>query len=353
MPVPVPVGIPGRVQELDERATPHPTARRPSSWWALTAISFAVLGFALLPIVPSTARLGRLSVPVLQTLWPVMLALGLLVIVIGVRRRHTVACVLAACAAFAALVPINHWRPAGCADGETPTGNLSVLTANAYVASADLQALSTVVLDRDVDLLVVPEATNDFVAQFSETTGGRRLTHRTRVTRDDGFSGTAVLSRLPIEQIGGATGGSARHTFDQPAVRLIVAGLPVTVQAVHPYPPVEEVRSWDASLRELGRWQRASTDEHLVLAGDFNASWAHPAFRDAVGGLHDAGPSWGPFDRPTWPVGGRLPSFVTIDHIMVRGFESTDAAAIDVPGSDHRAVWSNLRLCHSNAKPAT
>ncbi len=85
-------------------------------------------------------------------------------------------------------------------------------------------------------------------------------------------------------------------------------------------------------------------DEPLVLAGDFNASQAHPAFRLMADGLVDAHRAAGLGWVRTWPQGRRVPPFVQLDHVLERGFDVLHAGVVGVVGTDHAAVWARLAL---------
>ena len=48
---------------------------------------------------------------------------------------------------------------------------------------------------------------------------------------------------------------------------------------------------------------------------------------------------------PTWPNGGRMPPLIAIDHILVDERAGVSSfAVLDVPGTDHRGVFTELRL---------
>jgi hypothetical protein len=69
--------------------------------------------------------------------------------------------------------------------------------------------------------------------------------------------------------------------------------------------------------------------------------------RDLIGsGYSDAAEATGRGLEMTWPnTGRRFPPPVTIDHILIddRG-AVRDYAVLDVPGTDHRAIFAELAL---------
>jgi endonuclease/exonuclease/phosphatase (EEP) superfamily protein YafD len=82
-----------------------------------------------------------------------------------------------------------------------------------------------------------------------------------------------------------------------------------------------------------------------VLAGDFNATLDHSAFRAATEGCTDAGAERGQGLVPTWPT--RTPGWlgVQIDHVLsTGGIHAESFAVYPLPGSDHRAILARLRV---------
>jgi endonuclease/exonuclease/phosphatase (EEP) superfamily protein YafD len=54
---------------------------------------------------------------------------------------------------------------------------------------------------------------------------------------------------------------------------------------------------------------------------------------------HVAGQGW----VQTWPQGRRLiRPFIQLDHVLVRGLGVVDAGVVQLPGTDHAAVWARL-----------
>lgn len=84
----------------------------------------------------------------------------------------------------------------------------------------------------------------------------------------------------------------------------------------------------------------------MVLVGDFNSSPAWPAYRMITRHFRDGAADWaartGTRPRRTWNQRPGWPKALRIDHIMVRGLEVTDLRAVDVAGSDHRALIAEV-----------
>jgi endonuclease/exonuclease/phosphatase family metal-dependent hydrolase len=82
-----------------------------------------------------------------------------------------------------------------------------------------------------------------------------------------------------------------------------------------------------------------------VLAGDFNATLDHAAFRGVLRlGYADAAQQAGKALTPTWGPPGRG-AVLTLDHVLVdRKSAVLDYSVHIVPGTDHRAVFAEVQL---------
>lgn len=296
-------------------------------FWFAAALGLLLLRWADLggpvPAVQSALPLVGASVAVLVVLslvgraWPVGLAATLLLV------------------PFAVLA-----LPWWVGDGE-PAGedDLVVLTANLLYGRADLGDLERDVRALDVEALVLLEVTAAGERELDRSGLGDLLPHRSGMVREDA-GGTLVLTADPHEGLDESPAGR----FTQVPVRVESPQGPWTLLAVHPHPPaLLSAGAWREDLDELARWtQERPASELLVLAGDFNASQAHPAFRDITHGLDHAHRTVGGGWVRTWPVGGRVPTFVQLDHVLSRGFTVVDAGDLELAGSDHRPVWARL-----------
>ncbi len=160
----------------------------------------------------------------------------------------------------------------------------------------------------------------------------------------EGSAGSVLLSAYPLRDR-----AVVPSVMGMPGATADIAGRAVRLQLAHPMPPVPgQVRLWKD---ELGRLRDAvaarPADEALILAGDFNASQDHAAFRSVVsaGPLLDAARTTGASRVPTWPAEGPLPPYVQIDHVLsTSDLYPVATRFLPLPGSDHRAVLADLDL---------
>jgi len=102
---------------------------------------------------------------------------------------------------------------------------------------------------------------------------------------------------------------------------------------------------WRSELAQLRTWL-SRRDGQVVVAGDFNATLDHRQLRSILGvGYRDAAEQVGAGLVRTYPAERRIPPFVGIDHVLIRGGPvATAFETRAVAGSDHRAVAAAIAL---------
>ncbi|WP_198679405.1 endonuclease/exonuclease/phosphatase family protein [Thermomonospora amylolytica] len=217
---------------------------------------------------------------------------------------------------------------------------LRVLTVNLLFGEADPEAVRDLVRRHDVDVLSLQELTPDAVPRLEGAGLGRLLPHKVLDART-GAGGTGLYARYPLRALPAVPG----TVFAMPRAEFTLpGGRRVEVTAVHPPPPVTRaaIPQWRHDMRAL---PSAGDGTVRVLAGDFNATLDHAELRGLLDrGYADAADRVGKGLVHTWRD-PRLPAYLTIDHVLVdRRCAVRDVAVHDVPGSDHRAVFAEIRL---------
>jgi endonuclease/exonuclease/phosphatase family metal-dependent hydrolase len=157
-----------------------------------------------------------------------------------------------------------------------------------------------------------------------------------------GPRGSGIYSRFPLSD---GPPLVPAHAAQPTAVLELPGGEVVELVCVHPHPPKPP---WS---RGVARWRQELAvlpppgELPRVLAGDFNATLDHAVFRSVLRlGYADAALQAGKALTPTWGPAGR-PALITIDHVLVDRRCAVLASAVHaVPGSDHRAVYAEVRL---------
>lgn len=273
--------------------------------------------------------------PPLQALGPFACVTALVValVALALHPTGTTQRVLGALVVIDLLSALLFTRtPAAPAPGGSPDASITVVSANVGMGHGDPERLLHHAEEVGADVLVLLEADRWFVKALDEAGATDRFPHRV-VSHDDAPAATAVLSRDPFEEV-----TAPELTFASAAIR-VESGL--TVRGVHPAPPLADLATdWRRDLAAIDTWSR-KTSGPLVVAGDFNASVSHPAFRQLCRGEDALRGCGGVFARPTWAPPGWI-ALLPLDHVLVRDAAVAERGSFAVEGSDHRAVWARV-----------
>ncbi|MFF2775081.1 endonuclease/exonuclease/phosphatase family protein [Streptomyces sp. NPDC058052] len=264
--------------------------------------------------------------------------LGLLLAAAARRRVLAFLAVLVLTATVWASLP---YTPLLVVSHGIPVARIRVVAANVEFGQATGSLVDLARRERP-QLLYVSEC-DPACGRALSAALSRQLPHRAAVDAE-GSAGSVLLSAYPLRDRSVVPG-----VMGMPGATATVAGRPVRLQLAHPMPPVPgQTGLWKT---ELGRLRDAVSarkpGETLILAGDFNASQDHAAFRSvaAAGPLLDAARATGASRTPTWPAEGPLPPYVQIDHVLTTPDVTAVATRFPrLPGSDHRAVVADLDL---------
>lgn len=122
----------------------------------------------------------------------------------------------------------------------------------------------------------------------------------------------------------------------------------VRLVGVHLHNPIDfpwwvSVRGRGAQLDGLFEWLRGN-EPPLLVAGDFNASPAWPAYKRVASHLEDLVLAADPKPAPTWAWRPRWPRMLRIDHVFGLGVEANSVEIVPVEGSDHAAIVIDLEV---------
>jgi endonuclease/exonuclease/phosphatase (EEP) superfamily protein YafD len=214
---------------------------------------------------------------------------------------------------------------------------LRVLASNLFYGRADPKAVVDLVREQRIDVLNLVEMTPSAVDRLTAAGLFDLLPNRVLHPAPGAF-GSGIASRFPLKEVN-LTGDSAAK---QPGAEADLGdGVVAEIVAVHPISPDVDTPQWEREIKDLS--QPAGEHGLRILAGDFNATLDHAAYRTILSrGYRDAAEERGEGLAPTWP--SSLP-VVTIDHVAVDNRAAVlDYRVFDVAGSDHRAVFAEVRL---------
>jgi endonuclease/exonuclease/phosphatase family metal-dependent hydrolase len=158
--------------------------------------------------------------------------------------------------------------------------------------------------------------------------GTRAPTPIGRRSKAAGSDGSVILSRHPLKPAAGIPA-----TMGMPGATADVNGHEIRLQLAHPMPPLPtHLSTWREELSDLRDYAAANRARPTVLAGDFNASQDHAAFRRILdAGFRDAARLTGDARTPSWPARTAPPLGAQIDHVLVsRDFAANRARFLDL-----------------------
>ena len=305
---------------------------------AAAALGVLVLARAL------GAERGTLLVLLVGAL-PLVLLLAYGVLAAGLALRRPL---LAGAGALLVAAHVAVVAPALGAEPQPPGGSpLRVVVANLYVLNPDPEAAGRALRALEPDVLVVPELSP---AGLAGLRASGLLEDLPQQVAELGVREETVglFSRLPLRDVSTRPVGGR----ELPRAVVDVGGLPVSLLAAHPLPPVSVLEGvWRDSLADLRREVEA-VDGAAVVLGDLNGDRDHAAVRGLLdAGLRDAHDERGRGLARTWPAA--LP-LLQLDHVLVRDGGGVRIAVrsvreVVVPGSDHRGVVADLAVVRGEA----
>ncbi|WP_282940325.1 endonuclease/exonuclease/phosphatase family protein [Corynebacterium auriscanis] len=277
----------------------------------------------------------------------VVIAVGAIGSLKSLRR----ACVFAMIAVLAATIVPR--IPAFSIFQSSPT--LRVMALNTYFGGAQEKEIIAAVEKVGPDVLVLSE-TNPLEA--SAVARATDMQVMTEVHPGEGADGTTILTKtewgnrndVKAELVRGITRFQMPHVTATPPVDSDNSSdssadgdasshrRPVEIYGVHSLAPAGRDRGpWVRELENIARMVGKNPGHNgrsIVIAGDFNATRSHPAFRqidldDCTGHMAHT---------PTWPTSTPV---IRIDHVLTSG-DCTGGGVVTVKGTDHRAVWADL-----------
>ena len=232
---------------------------------------------------------------------------------------------------------------------------LRVAAANLLYMNDSPLEVSRVLVDQDIDVLVLLEWTGRNADVDTLAHHGYK---KVACEPSSGTHGICVFKKTQMPIQASVEQAPVNGPCNMPFVTIRLAtDTPIGIQAIHPAPPIKacedtnaKVLNYHASMIEEGRVNQRlgvlQPGDAAIVMGDFNAlpSWKRvQQFREA--GLEDAFNAKREGLAPTWSPNPLIPDFTRIDYIWVSSdLKVTDSWSLNVPGSDHRMVVSEIQL---------
>jgi endonuclease/exonuclease/phosphatase (EEP) superfamily protein YafD len=212
--------------------------------------------------------------------------------------------------------------------------------ANVYAFNDRPEGIAEEIRAGRPDVLFLQESTPAIVESIDAAGAREELPYRLVVPRNDPFGGLLAARWPLLEQEVVELEG--RPVLLRATVE--TEGGPIRLYAVHVVAPFGGGRgAWIDQLR--GITDAVRTERLPVLmAGDFNATWGHRAFRRLLdAGLTDAAAARGRPFQMTWRQGRLVPPLTRIDHVLTSdGLAVVAIRTGEGRGSDHRPVVADV-----------
>ena len=318
--------------------------RRPRKH-GLSIVVGLVLAAMSVPIaVRGTDADGPTPIAQLLAFLPWFLVPGWLALLYAVLTRRVL---LAMWAIAVLMATVGYTLPAG---PDAPEGAVErsgkarfrVLTANVRYGGGTQALVETLRKERP-QIVSVQECADECVKALREPAIRDDYPYR-HIIEGEGARGSALLSMYPLRDETAVPGRMA-----MPGATAEVRGEPVRVQVAHPMPPMPDadaMRSWRQELNRLRAYGSSRGDTPTIIAGDFNSSQDHAAFREILDtGMNDAARLTGQSRTPTWPNTALRPMGAQIDHVLVSyPMTAVEARFLKLRGTDHLAVLADVKL---------
>ena len=217
-----------------------------------------------------------------------------------------------------------------------------VIFANKYVENDDTEWIGKVVHQEDPDFFILAETNDEYI---DRTPLKNLFPYRISVPDQDVW-GMNLFSKYPFLPSTETTVGADVHPVITTAFMIKdEADNPTRLNVIgcHVPPPVNGSSWHQAHLitRRISTPIRHSQEPWLI-AGDFNSAPAGNIFQSFLKTARVTDLFWGFGLHPTWNVKMWYLK-TTIDHIFgSERVHSVDSRTIEIPGSDHRAVFSSF-----------
>ena len=226
-------------------------------------------------------------------------------------------------------------------------GHLRVLSANLWSGRANHQALARQIEELEVDAVAVQELSRNQAGAISEVLPYGKL----EASPDRGGMGIALRHPGNVQRL------NMCHR-DAHVVELLPDEWPdlpdrlelvnVHIEAPHGFPAWRSLAHRRDQLRELIAYLDGVPKPRRAVVGDFNATPIWPVYRSLASRLDDAAKLHAEVTcrRPsrTWGPWHGAPRLLRIDHAFLCGLSVERFEVVEVAGSDHSGILTDLRI---------
>lgn len=315
----------------------------------LTALAIATILLAILALIARTQPISNIPSLVLAVGSPYVWSAAFAGLVAAASCRRFVVAMLAVGVVAASLAVQVSWYYLGHPADVVAYQDIRVLSSNLRHGNADPEFLVNLA-NGGADVITVAELTPEAVTRLRQA-GIDTAFPYSHLIPAPAAGGIGIWSRYPLSVL-----SAPRHRgVSMPAARLEIPGLRFEplLASVHVYSPIagdtNTVDEWRGGMAgakaQLDNFARTAGAAAVIIGGDYNSTPDMRQFRDLLtNGYRDAVEQSGSGFAPTFPSNRKFPPVITIDHVLTRNAAASSVRTIEVPGSDHRALLTTVRL---------
>nr|WP_255426838.1 endonuclease/exonuclease/phosphatase family protein [Pseudonocardia sp. C8] len=219
---------------------------------------------------------------------------------------------------------------------------MKVLALNVYEGEADADSVAALIAAEQPDVVSIPESGARYESELAPLL--EPLGYRTAASvgpwKPD-VRGNTVAWAERLGDVQTRIGDDVQFPYIEATGGRLGELRFVAFHSVAPVP--RSVGQWRSDLATVREW--CAGEGPAVIAGDFNASFDHSVFREAVAGCGDAAAQTGNGLQGTWPTWAPQWLGPQIDHVLSTGGITAESFGTRaVPGTDHRAIVATLRV---------
>jgi endonuclease/exonuclease/phosphatase (EEP) superfamily protein YafD len=315
----------------------------------LTALAVATILLTILALIARTQPISNVPRLVLAVGSPYVPLAAFAGLVVATTCRRFLLSMLAVAVVAASLAVQISWYYLGRPTDVGAYQDIRVLSSNLRYGQANPTFLVNLAND-DADVVTVTELTSEEVQRLKRAGIDKPFPY-SHLIPAAGAGGIGMWSRYPLTVL-----SAPRHRgVSIPAARLEIPGLRFEplLASVHVYSPIagdaNTVGEWRGGMAgakvQLDNFARTAGAAAVIIGGDYNSTPDMRQFRDLLtNGYRDAVEQSGSGFAPTFPSNRKFPPVITIDHVLTRNATAESVRTIEVPGSDHRALLTTVRL---------
>ena len=225
-------------------------------------------------------------------------------------------------------------------------GDLRVLSTNLW-GRANHQVLARQIEELGIDVIAVQELSPSLAGAISEVLPYGKL----EPAPDCRGMGIALRHPGDVQRL------DLRHR-EARVVELLPGEWPdlpdrvelvnVHIHAPHEFPQWRALARRRDQLRALNAYLHSAPKPHRAVVGDFNATPIWPVYRSLASRLDDAAKLYAEVTRRrpgrTWGPWYGAPRLLRIDHAFLQGLSVGRFEVIEVTGSDHSGILTDLQI---------